>query len=552
MRLSAGAVKEAILHPDKEVREAAVNYFARSFSPDPTIMPLVIEAIEQYGWNDAFEAYAFLDDLVQTEDTLQWLIQQLGQANPPTSEREAQPILAASTALIHADPVLLERHRDQVMGLEILDDETRDAIDERIWFLSRPGAELWQDLKEFCHTHEADSSVPTDDFNFACRIVQALGRHRDQFADEVVAILQGTTGDFDNWMAGFAVRLAGEMKLEAAIPCMMEMLNDDNDWLNEECHLAFVKMGSDAIVSQFAQEFRKADWNLRMSVAYILEDIHSDLSVQTCLDLLKVEEEDEIKGQLLQAVLLNFATEGIELARQFILNTPLDPDVLEVRTALLTACKLMDARFPEFDAWQEDSKNDQEFRRRWYQEHPLAGDDSEERSEDDEFEEGPAPPPATIVRTEPRVGRNDPCPCGSGKKYKKCCYSKRRVEEESDIGHSAALSGVSYRQSVPQYPIGTIALYGPNDRITTKIVAGVVQREGAEAIVERWVGTNVKDNPKVKQQIQEYFKKHGVRSVVATDSNIGCPHEEGEDFPSGEDCPFCPFWKGKQGTARGQ
>ncbi len=25
-----------------------------------------------------------------------------------------------------------------------------------------------------------------------------------------------------------------------------------------------------------------------------------------------------------------------------------------------------------------------------------------------------------IRRTEPRVGRNDPCPCGSGKKYKKC------------------------------------------------------------------------------------------------------------------------------------
>jgi len=26
-----------------------------------------------------------------------------------------------------------------------------------------------------------------------------------------------------------------------------------------------------------------------------------------------------------------------------------------------------------------------------------------------------------IVRTSPKVGRNDPCPCGSGKKYKKCC-----------------------------------------------------------------------------------------------------------------------------------
>ena len=27
----------------------------------------------------------------------------------------------------------------------------------------------------------------------------------------------------------------------------------------------------------------------------------------------------------------------------------------------------------------------------------------------------------TVVREEPKIGRNDPCPCGSGKKYKNCC-----------------------------------------------------------------------------------------------------------------------------------
>ncbi|MCI9440539.1 MAG: SEC-C domain-containing protein [Ruminococcus sp.] len=26
-----------------------------------------------------------------------------------------------------------------------------------------------------------------------------------------------------------------------------------------------------------------------------------------------------------------------------------------------------------------------------------------------------------IIRKEKKIGRNDPCPCGSGKKYKKCC-----------------------------------------------------------------------------------------------------------------------------------
>ena len=30
-----------------------------------------------------------------------------------------------------------------------------------------------------------------------------------------------------------------------------------------------------------------------------------------------------------------------------------------------------------------------------------------------------------IVREEPKVGRNDPCPCGSGKKYKKCCGKEK-------------------------------------------------------------------------------------------------------------------------------
>jgi len=30
-------------------------------------------------------------------------------------------------------------------------------------------------------------------------------------------------------------------------------------------------------------------------------------------------------------------------------------------------------------------------------------------------------PQATLVRTEAKIGRNDPCPCGSQKKYKKCC-----------------------------------------------------------------------------------------------------------------------------------
>ncbi|MGE0628861.1 MAG: SEC-C metal-binding domain-containing protein [Hyphomicrobiaceae bacterium] len=30
-------------------------------------------------------------------------------------------------------------------------------------------------------------------------------------------------------------------------------------------------------------------------------------------------------------------------------------------------------------------------------------------------------PVRQVVRGGPKIGRNDPCPCGSGRKYKKCC-----------------------------------------------------------------------------------------------------------------------------------
>jgi len=138
-----------------------------------------------------------------------------------------------------------------------------------------------------------------------------------------------------------------------------------------------------------------------------------------------------------------------------------------------------------------------------------------------------------------KVSRNAPCPCGSGKKYKHCCYK----DVVDDLG-------VESGQRQPQYPIGTVAMYGSDDRTTTKIAAGVILHENSEPIMKRWVSTDVMNNAKVQQELKEFFLQHGVKQVAMTQGNMGCPHEEGEDFPNSEDCPFCPFWKGKQGSSR--
>ena len=91
-----------------------------------------------------------------------------------------------------------------------------------------------------------------------------------------------------------------------------------------------------------------------------------------------------------------------------------------------------------------------------------------------------------------RISRNAPCPCGSGKKYKHCCYGKG-VEDDLGLG--------SGRQQ-PQYPLGTVALYGPDDKTTTKIAAGVILHDGAEPILQRWVTTDVTTSREAGEQPQ--------------------------------------------------
>ena len=64
--------------------------------------------------------------------------------------------------------------------------------------------------------------------------------------------------------------------------------------------------------------------------------------------------------------------------------------------------------------------------------------------------------------------------------------------------------------------------------------------------LKRWWGKDVAGDLGIQKEVADFIKKHEARSVVITDGIIGCPHEEGIDFPIGEGCPYCPFWRGKQ------
>ena len=109
------------------------------------------------------------------------------------------------------------------------------------------------------------------------------------------------------------------------------------------------------------------------------------------------------------------------------------------------------------------------------------------------------------------------------------------------------------KQGFRGYPLATIAFYGPTDTLATKIVVSIVRDEGRDPDpLERWFSedTDVRNDPSIGDQILAFLKEHGAKSVIATDSLIGCPHEEGIDYPEGKSCPRCPYWAGRDRFAR--
>ena len=60
------------------------------------------------------------------------------------------------------------------------------------------------------------------------------------------------------------------------------------------------------------------------------------------------------------------------------------------------------------------------------------GEDVDEMTFDEEAELVQFDPGAPYVNPFRDVGRNDPCPCGSGRKYKKCCLADPAVHSSGE------------------------------------------------------------------------------------------------------------------------
>ncbi|MGI2831124.1 hypothetical protein [Vibrio alginolyticus] len=96
-------------------------------------------------------------------------------------------------------------------------------------------------------------------------------------------------------------------------------------------------------------------------------------------------------------------------------------------------------------------------------------------------------------------------------------------------------------------PIATVAFYGLDDKTATKLVCAIIPYEGAEPDpMKKWFSSSdLRKSEMVLKEVLEFIDENSAKTVGRLEEIIGCPHEEGIDYPEGEYCPECTFWRGR-------
>jgi hypothetical protein len=424
MRLTEAQLKHAILHEDASVRDAAMRRFAESFSPDVEVMPLVMQAIERFGPRDAFETYYRIDLLAQTEDSIDWAIRELKRDDVPAGFAYFGTL---GRLLSRAEAPLLLPRAEEIFGLAKLQDRYIGGIQEQLEFLSWDADRCWRELEDIANRAITDRETEVD-FDRASRIGQALARQGEGYIDRALELLSRSITDYDNdplsYLETFLTELVGRMRLEAAAPILVRRMkaSQARDLIWEDTQDALARIASPATVALVTDDWDQAEVDMKVFASGVLGKIHTDDAVTLGLRFLAMEEEEDLRTWLCLALLEQFAFETIEPICQVIREGSYNEGIADLRRPLTAVTTLLDIATEELKRWKAlaDRAHQQAVERsRRYERY---GTPSSLPPRAPAYEPPPEPyKQMPIISTKKHVGRNEPCPCGSGKKFKNCC-----------------------------------------------------------------------------------------------------------------------------------
>ena len=218
------------------------------------------------------------------------------------------------------------------------------------------------------------------------------------------------------WAPVHAWRTLGQLKAYSVAEELLELLPrvDEryDDWIGEEIPEVFKMFGPETIpvIQHYIETNNDGEW-ANITAIHGLELIGNEYpeSRNICVTILssqlkKCEEFEPTYNAFLVSYLVDLkAAETIDIIAKAFEKDVVDLSVMgdfeEVEIALGLRVERSTLP-PKFGFFGFDDNIEDEEDHNWFDIPQLS---------------------TQVVRTAPKVGRNDPCTCGSGKKYKKCC-----------------------------------------------------------------------------------------------------------------------------------
>lgn len=240
------------------------------------------------------------------------------------------------------------------------------------------------------------------------KLIHALLQRGSEVEDELIRALKMDTG----YPSHYAAEILGRMGSIKAIPYLIKALDSDDWTLADHAADALGRIGEPAL--GVLEEYLKGGEEGRIYASSALALIGGDRALKVLLGLL-----DEPRGVPKAAVVADLAEMGdaraINPLRKLISSDPVYEVRGEAKAAVLELCRMHGVEVQEMEELEAELEEARKkmgsiIRSGTRGRSPLA----------DLFE----PLEGTwheLIPGGKKVGRNDPCPCGSGRKYKKCC-----------------------------------------------------------------------------------------------------------------------------------
>jgi hypothetical protein len=412
-------IKPFVLDPDPLVAAHACEYFAKGFVRDPEVLPMVLRSAEQKPAENRLHLFAMAAALPVSDPAVDLILEWLARKIDHIAEyRLNRMLMGAPVEVLDARAEDL-RHAPGVKA------EVFERLTQRREFATMAGEELWSRLRRFARQSDATAQyVGEIDQGYADDLVETLARHAVPDDDTLCRLLADTHDD-GSWLEIFLVDLAGHRRVACAVPALVAKYTIDTDYLLERTTEALVRINDPEAASLVHRAFPTASWTYRLFSSSVLGRIRHPAAEDALLDLMAQREDSEEQTWLALSLCHLYSERGVDAVVRLI-HDGYDQMYCSLEEELLGILPVLGIKLPEMATWRREIQEAERERARRCAERDAIAKRARVVPRHDKLSARPLPAPRSETAPGPpdRVGRNDPCPCGSGRKFKHCCMRK--------------------------------------------------------------------------------------------------------------------------------